>query len=93
MEFKHEKSLKNRLLDWKFNTWEEVHQFKREYDELEEVYIKAKAFDEIKKHYLVDLRSALNTTLEYSHPDAPCTEDMGSISFLLQQILEDLEDK
>ncbi|MFI3545142.1 hypothetical protein V5G65_03560 [Mammaliicoccus sciuri] len=93
MEFKHEKSLKNRLLDCEFDTWEEVHQLKREYDELKEVYIKAKAFDAIKKHYLDDLRSALNTTLEYSHPDAPCTADMGSISFLLQQILEDLEDK
>ncbi|MCJ1783109.1 hypothetical protein [Mammaliicoccus sciuri] len=62
-------------------------------NELKEVYIKAKAFDELKKNYLDDLRSALNTTLEYSHPDAPCTADMGSISFLLQQILEDLEDK
>lgn len=61
--------------------------------ELREVYAKAKAFDELKKNYLDDLRSALNTTLEYSHPDAPCTADMGSISFLLQQILEDLEDK
>lgn len=62
-------------------------------NELKEVYIKAKAFDELKKNYLDDLLSALNTTLEYSHPDAPCTADMGSISFLLQQILEDLEDK
>ncbi|OCA12703.1 hypothetical protein [Mammaliicoccus sciuri] len=45
MEFKHEKILKSRLLDLEFDTWEEVHQFKREYDELEEVYIKAKAWD------------------------------------------------
>lgn len=47
MAYKHEKSLKSRLLDLEFDTWEEVHQFKREYDELEEVYIKAKAFNEI----------------------------------------------
>lgn len=45
MAYEHEKSLKNRLLDLEFDTWEEVHQFKREYDELEEVFIKAKAWD------------------------------------------------
>lgn len=47
MEFKHEKSLKSRLLDLEFDKWEEVHQFKREYDELDEVYAKAKILNKI----------------------------------------------
>lgn len=64
MEFKHEKVLKSRLLDLEFDTWEEVHQFKREYDELEEVYAKAKAFNEIsdviKKAEFYDRDTALD---------------------------------
>lgn len=48
MEYKHEISLKNRLLDCEFDTWEEVHQFKREYDELKEVYAKAKSWEKLK---------------------------------------------
>ncbi|MDT0710180.1 hypothetical protein RM614_03445 [Mammaliicoccus sciuri] len=64
MAYEHEKSLKNRLLDLEFDTWEEVHQFKREYDELEEVFIKAKAFDKIsdviKKAEFYDRDTALD---------------------------------
>lgn len=55
MDFKHEKSLKSRLLDLEFDTWEEVHQFKREYDEVEEVYAKAKAWD----NYLADVENSV----------------------------------
>ncbi|PKI11017.1 hypothetical protein CW747_02445 [Staphylococcus shinii] len=49
MAYEYESKLKNRLLDLEFDTWEETAQFEREYRELERVYRKAKAFDEIRK--------------------------------------------
>lgn len=45
MAYEYESSLKNRLLDLEFDTWEETAQFEREYRELERVYRKAKAWD------------------------------------------------
>lgn len=51
MAYEYESRLKNRLLDLEFDTWEETAKFEREYRELERVYRKAKAFDEIKKRF------------------------------------------
>lgn len=50
MAYEYEDKLKNRLLDLEFDTWEETVQFEREYRELERVYRKAKAWEELKKH-------------------------------------------
>lgn len=47
MAYEHEKSLKNRLLNLELDDYVEVIQLEKEYEELEEVYAKAKAFDEI----------------------------------------------
>ena len=52
MAYEYESKLKNRLLDLEFDTWEETAQFEREYRELECVYRKAKAFDEVKEYAL-----------------------------------------
>lgn len=52
MVYEYESKLKNRLLDLEFDTWEETAQFEREYRELEEVYRKARAFEEVKKYAL-----------------------------------------
>ena len=49
MAYEYESRLKNRLLDLEFDTWEETAQCEREYRELERVYRKAKAFDEVIK--------------------------------------------
>jgi hypothetical protein len=49
MAYEYENRLKNRLLDLEFDTWEETAQFEREYRELQEVYRKAKAWEEIYK--------------------------------------------
>ncbi|OEK54309.1 hypothetical protein ASS95_07165 [Staphylococcus equorum] len=56
MAYEYEGKLKNRLLDLEFDTWEETAQFEREYRELEEVYRKAKAFDEIKEFIIEKLK-------------------------------------
>lgn len=47
MAYEYENRLKDRMLDLEFDTWEETAQFEREYRELQEVYRKARAFDEI----------------------------------------------
>ena len=51
MAYEYERKLKNRLLDLEFDKWEETAQFEREYRELERVYLKAKAFDEVIKAF------------------------------------------
>ncbi|WP_368864192.1 hypothetical protein [Staphylococcus sp. 11-B-312] len=56
MAYEYESRLKNRLLDLEFDTWEETAQFEREYRELERVYRKAKAFDEIKEFIIEKLK-------------------------------------
>lgn len=56
MTYKYESRLKNRLLDLEFDTWEEIAQFEREYRELECVYRKAKAFDEVKEFIIEKLK-------------------------------------
>ena len=48
MAYEHEKSLKNRLLNLELDDYVEVIQLEKEYEELEEVYAKAKAFDRIR---------------------------------------------
>ena len=47
MAYEYEKSLKNRLLNLELDDYVEVIQLEKEYEELEEVYAKAKAYDEI----------------------------------------------
>lgn len=49
MTYKYEESLKNRLLNLELDDYAEVIQLEKEYEELKEVYAKAKAFDEIRK--------------------------------------------
>ena len=48
MAYEHEKSLKNRLLNLELDDYVEVIQLEKEYEELEDVYAKAKAFDRIR---------------------------------------------
>lgn len=52
---------------------------------------KADMWDEVKDDYLTSIRSAIDTTLYYTYPGAPAQEDMGAISSLLEQLLNDLE--
>lgn len=52
---------------------------------------KAEAWDKLKEDYIIDINSAIDTTLYYSHPNAPAQEDMGAINILLIQLLSDLE--
>ena len=52
---------------------------------------KAEAWDKLKEDYIIDINSAIDTTLYYSHPNAPAQEDMGAINILLTQLLSDLE--
>ncbi|WP_336878109.1 hypothetical protein [Staphylococcus nepalensis] len=54
MAYEYESSLKNRLLDLEFDTWEETAQFEREYRELERVYRKAKAWEKLKEEKMND---------------------------------------
>lgn len=53
--------------------------------------LKAEAWDKLKEDYIIDINSAIDTTLYYSHPNAPAQEDMGAINILLIQLLSDLE--
>lgn len=52
---------------------------------------KITTLQEFKDAYITNLNSALDVTLQYTHPNAPCMEDMGAISWLLVQMVEDLE--
>ena len=69
--------------------------YKKQRDELindiAEVKRKAEAWDKLKEDYIIDINSAIDTTLYYSHPNAPAQEDMGAINILLIQLLSDLE--
>lgn len=69
--------------------------YKKQRDELindmAEVKRKAEAWDKLKEDYIIDINSAIDTTLYYSHPNAPAQEDMGAINILLTQLLSDLE--
>ena len=47
MAYEHEKSLKNRLLNLELDDYVEVIQLEKEYEELEEVYAKAKILNKI----------------------------------------------
>lgn len=49
MAYEYESRLKNRLLDLEFDTWEETVQCEREYRELQEIYRKAKAWEDLKE--------------------------------------------
>ena len=63
MAYEYEKSLKNRLLNLELDDYVEVIQLEKEYEELEEVYAKAKAFDEINiilDKYLGNVEDELN---------------------------------
>lgn len=69
--------------------------YKKQRDELindmAEVKRKAESWDKLKEDYIIDINSAIDTTLYYSHPNAPAQEDMGAINILLTQLLSDLE--
>lgn len=69
--------------------------YKKQRDELindmQHVKRKAEAWDKLKEDYIIDINSAIDTTLYYSHPNAPAQEDMGAINILLIQLLSDLE--
>ena len=69
--------------------------YKKQRDELigdmAEIKKKAEAWDKLKEDYIIDINSAIDTTLYYSHPNAPAQEDMGAINILLTQLLSDLE--
>lgn len=77
------------------NLKEERDSFRKQRDELindmAEVKRKAEAWDKLKEDYIIDINSAIDTTLYYSHPNAPAQEDMGAINILLTQSLKDLE--
>ena len=47
MAYEYEKSLKNRLLNLELDDYVEVIQLEKEYEELEEVYAKAKILNKI----------------------------------------------
>ncbi|MBN4910754.1 hypothetical protein IDG46_12475 [Staphylococcus sp. EG-SA-13] len=55
MEYEYEKSLKNRLLNLELDDYVEVIQLEKEYEELKEVYAKAKAWD----NYLADVENSV----------------------------------
>ncbi|WP_253345357.1 hypothetical protein [Staphylococcus equorum] len=81
MAYEYESRLKNRLLDLEFDTWEETAQFEREYRELERVYRKAKAFDEI-----VDIEDDF---VKY-HGFYPCVEEYAEeVEEIINKQLED----
>lgn len=61
------------------------------FEQWQEAKKKAEAWDKLKKDYIIDINSAIDTTLYYSHPNAPAQEDMGAINILLTQLLSDLE--
>lgn len=69
--------------------------FRKQRDELindiADIKRKAEAWDKLKEDYIIDINSAIDTTLYYSHPNAPAQEDMGAINILLTQLLSDLE--
>ena len=52
MAYEYEKSLKNRLLNLELDDYVEVIQLEKEYEELEEVYAKAKAWQTLKEESL-----------------------------------------
>lgn len=54
MAYEYEHRLKNRLLDLAFDTWEETVQCEREYRELQDVYRKAKAWEQFKEEKMND---------------------------------------
>lgn len=58
MAYEHENSLKKRLLDLEFDTWEETIQCEREYRELQEIYHKGKSWD----NYIIHLEKAATST-------------------------------
>lgn len=55
MAYEYEESLKNRLLNLELDDYVEVIQLEKEYEELKEVYAKAKAWD----NYLADVESSV----------------------------------
>ncbi|MEB7800425.1 hypothetical protein NGC89_02950 [Staphylococcus xylosus] len=81
MVYEYESKLKNRLLDLEFDTWEETAQFEREYRELEEVYRKARAFDEI-----LNIEDNYNKEKGFS----PCVEEYTEeVEDIISKYMED----
>ena len=54
MAYEYEKSLKNRLLNLELDDYVEVIQLEKEYEELEEVYAKAKAWQTLKEEMITE---------------------------------------
>ncbi|MEB6059571.1 hypothetical protein MXL22_00545 [Staphylococcus pseudoxylosus] len=81
MAYEYESRLKNRLLDLEFDTWKETAQFEREYRELQEVYRKAKAFDEI-----LNIEDNYNKEKGFS----PCVEEYTEeVEDIISKYMED----
>ena len=81
MAYEYESKLKNRLLDLEFDTWEETAKFEREYRELERVYRKAKAFDEI-----LNIEDNYNKEKGFS----PCVEEYTEeVEDIISKYMED----
>ncbi|WP_436948237.1 hypothetical protein [Staphylococcus xylosus] len=81
MAYEYESKLKNRLLDLEFDTWEETAQFEREYRELERVYRKARAFDEI-----LNIEDNYNKEKGFS----PCVEEYTEeVEDIISKYMED----
>lgn len=55
MTYKYEESLKNRLLNLELDDYVEVIQLEKEYEELKEIFAKAKAWD----NYLADVENSV----------------------------------
>ena len=73
MMYKYEESLKNRLLNLELDDYVEVIQLEKEYEELKEVYAKAKAFDQIKVIHDKHINDFLNMS------ETECIEKIGDI--------------
>ena len=81
MAYEYEKSLKNRLLNLELDDYVEVIQLEKEYEELEEVYAKAKAFDAI-----VNIQDDF---VKY-HGFYPCVEEYAEeVEEIISEYLED----
>ncbi|OOV78886.1 hypothetical protein [Mammaliicoccus fleurettii] len=73
MTYKYEESLKNRLLNLELDDYVEVIQLEKEYEELKEVYAKAKAYDQIKVIHDKHIYDFLNMS------ETECIEKNGDI--------------
>lgn len=77
----------DKLLDYASGskTYEE---YKAMSQELQEVYRKAKAFDEFKNYYHTEIAQAINNLKKFNTNNIT-----GATIFLLEKILSDLEDE